>query len=180
MLRAIGTQIVGHSKSIIKSMSIESILGIMASLIAIGTLVFQGFQKYQNKSLSDMFTELADKNTTIKRQHRILRLIDINIKTSGFSISKTYIDGFISNGRSKSAIFHDVCIQNSIEPTKSLCTRALGYDEPAFRKEWHELRVISSTSTRNEANELSVSMNNRNHRPAIQDWDTNFPLKRIW
>ena len=60
-------------------MSIESILGIMASLIAIGTLVFQGFQKYQNKSLSDMFTELADKNTAIRHQHRILRLIDINI-----------------------------------------------------------------------------------------------------
>ena len=159
-------------------MSIESVLGIMASLIAIGTLVFQGFQKYQNKGLSDMFTELADKNTTIKRQHRLLRLIDINIKTSGFSISKTYIDGFISNGRSKSAIFHDLCIQNSIEPTKSLCMRVFGYDEPTFRKEWHKHQVISRTNTHNRtketSNETSVSMNNRNHNSTIQDWDTNF------
>lgn len=117
-------------------MNIESILGITASLIAIGTLAYQGFQKYQKKDLSSMLTELADKNTSVNHQHRLLHLIALNLKSSGSSIATSYIKNFIADGRSKSVIFHDLCDKNNIEPTKELCIRALGYDEPKFRKEW--------------------------------------------
>lgn len=117
-------------------MNLESILGITASIIAIGTLAYQGFQKYQRKDLSSMLTELADKDTPVKRQHRLLQLMNFNLKSSGSAISTSYIKDFIADGRSKSVIFHDLCDKNSIEPTKELCIRALGYDEPKYRKDW--------------------------------------------
>lgn len=158
-------------------MSIESILGISASIIAIGTLAFQGFQKYQKKELSTMFTELADKDTTIKRQHQILHLIALNLKASNSSISKSYIDEFTSDGRSKSAIFHDICIKNAIEPTKTLCVRVLGYDEPTFRKEWHTLQTSSGISPKqiyDNSNDTNMIASDKNSSAAIQDWDTDF------
>lgn len=117
-------------------MNIESILGITASIIAIGTLAYQGFQKYRKKDLSSILTELADKDTSVKRQHRLLHLMNLNLKSSGSSIAPSYIKDFIANGRSKSVIFHDLCDKNNIEPTKEFCIRALGYDEPKFRKDW--------------------------------------------
>ncbi len=158
-------------------MSIESILGISASIIAIGTLAFQGFKKYQKKDLSTMFTELADKDTTIKRQHKILHLIALNLRVSNSSISKTYIDAFAADGRSKSAIFHDICIKNAIEPTKTLCLRVLGYDEPTFRKEWHTLQAksgISSQQITGNPTDTRMIASDKNSSAAIQDWDTDF------
>lgn len=83
-----------------------------------------------------MLTELADKNTSVNHQHQLLHLISLNLKSSGSSIATSYIKNFIADGRSKSVIFHDLCDKNNIEPTKELCIRALGYDEPKFRKEW--------------------------------------------
>lgn len=157
-------------------MNIESILGISASIIAIGTLAFQGFQKYQKKDLSTMFTELADKDTTIKRQHQILHLIALNLRASKSYISKSYIDEFTSDGRSKSALFHDICIKNAIEPTKTLCVQVLGYDEPAFRKEWHTITLsgISSPQIYDNPNDTGMIASDKNSSAAIQDWDTDF------
>lgn len=117
-------------------MKIESILGITASLIAIGTIVYQGYKKFQTKDLDTLFTELADPNTPIKKQHRILHKISQDARLNGNSISKSYIRNFSSDRRSKSAIFHDICKKNHIEPTKDLCSGVLGYDEPSFYKEW--------------------------------------------
>ena len=118
-------------------MNIESILGITASLIAIGSLIVAIYRKCRRKDLSTLFTELADKNTTVKRQRQILRSIRRNLMLSGHSISKDYINKFVANGMAKSRIFHEICIHNNIEPTMELCNRVLGFDEPTFRKEWH-------------------------------------------
>ncbi|MDE5574368.1 MAG: agmatine deiminase family protein, partial [Bacteroidales bacterium] len=117
-------------------MRIESILGIIASLIAIGTIISQGYKKFQTKDLATLFTELADPNTPIKKQHRILHKISQDARLNGNSISKSYIRNFSSDRRSKSAIFHEICLKNGIEPTKDLCSKVLGYDEPSFYKEW--------------------------------------------
>lgn len=132
-------------------MDFESIIGLTASLIGIGTLVYQCLKKYQKKDLSTLFTELSDKGTTIKRQHRILYLVNLNLKSSGNAISKSYIDEFISGGRSKSAIFEDICKKNNIEPTKDLCIRVLGYDVPKFRNEWIANRIKSITDTKKQS-----------------------------
>lgn len=94
-----------------------------------------------------MLTELADKNTSVNHQHRLLHLIALNLKSSGSSIATSYIKNFIADGRSKSVIFHDLCDKNNIEPTKELCIRALGYDEPKFRKEWIATHMQANNNT---------------------------------
>ena len=81
-------------------------------------------------------TELADKNTSINRQHQILSIIDKRLILSAHHISAAYINGFNSNGRSKLAIFYDLCNENQIEPTPEICKMLLGYDECKFRNEW--------------------------------------------
>ena len=154
-------------------MSLESILGITASVIAIGTLAYQGFQKFQRMDISDMMTALADKNTSIKKQHRILVKMNWNLQSTGKSISKEYIKSFSSNGRSKSVIFHDICLTNNIEPTKDLCVRVLGYDEPSFRGEWLKK---NQTLSGDVAESVSINQSNvesQRSKP-IQDWDTDF------
>ena len=118
-------------------MNIESILGIMASLIAIGSLIVAIYRKCRRKDLFALFSELADKNTRVERQRKILRIINRNLRLSGHSISKDYINKFVANDRAKSVIFHEICKENPVEPTMELCKRVLGYDEPTFRKEWH-------------------------------------------
>ena len=118
-------------------MNIESILGIIASLIAIGSLIVAIYRKCRRKDLSALFSELADKNTTVKRQRQILRSIRRNLMLSGHTISKDYINKFVADNKAKSVIFHEICNENNIEPTMELCNRVLRYDEPTFRKEWH-------------------------------------------
>ena len=118
-------------------MNIESILGLTASIIAIGSLILALYRKCRRKDLSALFTELADKNTTVKNQRKILRSIRRNLRLSGHSITKDYINKFVANGMAKSVIFHEICNENNIEPTMELCKRVLGFDEPTFRKEWH-------------------------------------------
>ena len=100
-------------------------------------------------------TELADKNTSIKRQHRILAIIDKRLMLSSQHISSTYINRFHSNGRSKLAIFYDICNENHIEPPPEICKLLLGSDEKKFRNEWatRNLKTNSNkiTSTHQEA-----------------------------
>ena len=64
-------------------MSVESILSITASLIAIGGLVYAGYQRCKKKSLSTLMTELVAKNTSVKGQQAILQKISRNLYLSG-------------------------------------------------------------------------------------------------
>ena len=130
-------------------MGIESTLSIIASVLAIGGAIWGGYKLVKQKSLTDLMTELADKNTSIKRQHRILAIIDKRLMLSSKHISSTYINGFHSNGRSKLAIFYDICNENHIEPTTEICKLLLGSDEKKFRNEWtsRHLKTNSNVTT---------------------------------
>ena len=130
-------------------MSIESTLSIVASLLAIGGAIWGGYKLVKQKPLTALMTELADKNTSIKRQHRILTIIDKRLMLSSQHISSSYINGFHSNGRSKLAIFYDICNENQIEPTPEICKLLLGYDEKKFRNDWttRHLKTDSNTMT---------------------------------
>ena len=113
-------------------MSVESILSITASLIAIGGLVYAGYQRCKKKSLSTLMTELVAKNTSVKGQQAILQKISRNLYLSGKGLSIGYIRNFSVSGRSKEVIFQDICLKNNIEPTVELCKRMLTYDVPSF------------------------------------------------
>ena len=130
-------------------MGIESTLSIIASVLAIGGAIWGGYKLVKQKPLTALMTELADKNTSIKRQHRILSIIDKRLMLSSQHISSTYINGFHSNGRSKLAIFYDICNENHIEPTTEICKLLLGSDEKKFRNEWatRHLKTNSNVTT---------------------------------
>ena len=130
-------------------MGIESTLSIIASVLAIGGSIWGGYKLVKQKPLTALMTELADKNTSIKRQHRILSIIDKRLMLSSQHISSTYINGFHSNGRSKLAIFYDICNENHIEPTPEICKLLLGSDEKKFRNEWatRHLKTNSNATT---------------------------------
>lgn len=117
-------------------MNVESTLSILASLLAIGGAIWGGYKWLKQKPLTALMSELADKNTSINRQHKILSIIDKRLILSAHHISSAYINGFNSNGRSKLAIFYDLCNENQIEPTPEICKMLLGYDECKFRNEW--------------------------------------------
>lgn len=133
-------------------MNLESTLSIIASLIAIGTAAWGGYKWLKEKPLTDLFNELADKNTTIKRQHKILSIIDKRLMMWSQHISTAYINGFHSNGRTKLAIFYDICNENNIEPTPEICKLLLGYDESKFRNEWAARKLkVQKTETNTES-----------------------------
>lgn len=127
-------------------MNIESTLSIVASIIAIGGVILSGYKLVKEKPLTVLMNELADKGTSIKRQHKILSIINKRLALYNKQISSSYIKSFHSNGRSKLAIFYDICNENSIEPTTEICKLLLGYDESKFRNEWTARHFKSNTS----------------------------------
>lgn len=131
-------------------MSIESTLSIVASLLAIGGAILGGYKYTKKKPLTALMNELADKNTSVTRQHQILSIIDKRLILYNQRILSSYIKNFYSNGRSKLAIFYDICNKNDIEPTTEICQLLLGFDERKFRNEW-TARHITEQSTPTES-----------------------------
>lgn len=117
-------------------MNAESVIGIISGLIGIGGAIFAGYEILKKKPMTKLMNELADKNTSVTRQHKILSLMDKKLMMYGQSISSKFINEFHSNGRSKLAIFYDICNENDIEPTPDICNLFLGYDEKKFRNDW--------------------------------------------
>ena len=138
-------------------------IGVIGSLIAIYDVCRRMYNHYRTKPLVQLMNELADKNTPLKQQKKLLRNIRNVLMCSGKDISNNYVDSFDSNGRGKISIFRDICTQNNIEPTRELCVQMLGADDAQFRREWNK-KQTESFSTSNEvisdkikAAKLSVS-----------------------
>lgn len=138
-------------------------IGVIGSLIAIYDVCRRMYNHYRTKPLVQLMNELADKNTPLKQQKKLLRNIRNVLMCSGKDISNNYVDSFDSNGRGKISIFRDICTQNNIEPTRELCVQMLEADDAQFRREWNK-KQTESFSTSNEvisdkikAAKLSVS-----------------------
>lgn len=143
-------------------MTAESILGIAASVISIGGFCVLVYRFFKKRNLKELMDELANKNTTLKRQHRILHRMNRTLLLSGHSLSSDYIKNFHSNGRSKLNIFYEICNENDIEPTPELCKQLLGYDERKFRSEWvakhiHQDQLPQETSISQNITETAMS-----------------------
>ena len=94
--------------------------------------------------------ELADRNTAVKRQQAILSIFNKRLLLSGKKISSGYINSFHSGGRSKLAIFYDICDKNDIEPVPEICRLLLGSDEKKFRNEWIAKRMKTDADAGNQ------------------------------
>lgn len=126
---------------------IITVIGVLGSLFGIFEGVKFFYNKYRKKPLNQLMNELADKNTSIKRQKALLHKIRSVLLLSGIIISNDYINAFNSEGRGKINIFRDLCRQNNIEPTRKFCIQMLGSDDAQFRKEWNKKLVEETTNS---------------------------------
>lgn len=116
-------------------MSIESVIGIIAGLIAIGGAIISLYKKLKKRPLTELMYQLEDKKLSSKQHRTVLRKMSIQL---GGKIKNEYIQKFVLNDRGKEAIFMDICESNNIEPTEDRCKRFLGYDYPKFREEYNK------------------------------------------
>lgn len=118
-------------------MTIESIIGIAAGLIAIGGAVVSLYKKLKKRSLTELMNQLVDKTLSNKQHHRILRKMNRQL---GFKIKEEYIQKFVLNDRGKETVFMDICDSNDIEPKEDVCKRFLNVDMKKFRANYYSKR----------------------------------------
>lgn len=123
-------------------MSIESILGIIASILTIAAFI--GIKcdliRYIKKPpMTKVFSELMDNKTTDTKRRKILK------ELNGYSliknrISNEYIQNFSLGKRGKEDVLFDICDCNEIEPVSDICNGMLGYDSNSLRKKYEAKR----------------------------------------
>ncbi len=125
-------------------MTIESVIGIISGLIAIGGLVWGLYQRFKKQSLKDLMNQLANKDLTREKHKKILK--KMNRRLVGYRIKDNYIESFVLNNRGRETLFMDICESNDIEPTKELCVKFMGSDMPKFRTNYYNKRNESTLS----------------------------------
>lgn len=125
-------------------MSIESIIGVVSGLIAIGSFAAMLWQRFKKQSLADLLDKLVDTNLSTREHRSVLKKMSRLLP--GHSISKDYIQGFVLNNRKKEAVFKDICLNNDIYPTTEICKRFLNADMKKFREEYENRKMDSTDS----------------------------------
>lgn len=128
-------------------MSIESVIGIIAGLIAIGGAVISLYKKLKKRPLTELMTQLVDKKLSSKQHRTILRKMSIQL--SG-KIKNEYIQKFVLNDRGKEAVFMDICESNEIEPTEEICKKFMNADMKKFRADYNSRRNNTIPSFKSE------------------------------
>lgn len=119
-------------------MTIESIIGITAGLIAIGGAVLSLYKNLKKRPMTELMNQLVDKKLSSEQHRKILR--KMNRQLGGFKIKDEYIQKFALNNRGKEAVFMDICESNNIEPTEEICRRFISSDMKKFRVAYHSKR----------------------------------------
>ena len=122
-------------------MTIESIIGITAGLIAIGGAVASLYKKLKKRSLTELMNQLVDRRLTNDQHKKILRKINRQL---GFKIKNEYIQNFVLNDRGKETVFMDICDSNDIEPKEDICKKFLNVDMKKFRANYYSKRNNAS------------------------------------
>lgn len=128
-------------------MSIESVIGIIAGLIAIGGAVISLYKKLKKRPLTELMTQLVDKKLSSKQHRTILRKMSIQL--SG-KIKNEYIQKFVLNDRGKESVFMDICESNEIEPTEEICKKFMNADMKKFRADYNSRRNNTIPSFKSE------------------------------
>lgn len=122
-------------------MTIESIIGITAGLIAIGGAVASLYKKLKKRSLTELMNQLVDRRLTNDQHKKILRKMN---RLLGFKIKNEYIQNFVLNDRGKETVFMDICDSNDIEPKEDICKKFLNVDMKKFRANYYSKRNNAS------------------------------------
>lgn len=128
-------------------MTIESIIGITASLIAIGGFVASVHNRIKKQPLTLLMDKLVDRKLSCKQHRKILQKMN---KRLNFKIKNEYIQKFVLNDRGKEAVFADICESNDIEPTEDICKKLLNADMKKFRAAYNSKRDNASSSEKKD------------------------------
>ncbi|MGX8712996.1 MAG: agmatine deiminase family protein [bacterium] len=128
-------------------MSIESVIGIIAGLIAIGGAIISLYMMLKKRPLTELMNQLVDKKLSSKQHRTILRKMSIQL---GGKIKNEYIQKFVLNDRGKEAVFMDICESNEIEPTEDICKKFMNADMKKFRADYNSRRNNATPSVQSE------------------------------
>lgn len=111
-------------------MSIESILGIVGSIITIAAFI--GFkcdlvQRFKKRPIGELYEELLNKKLTDKERRKILKRFNCYPEISK-RIKDDYIERFTLGKLGRETLFLDICNKNNIELTPALVKDVVGYN----------------------------------------------------
>lgn len=135
-------------------MSLESIIGIIASLVTIATAIgikfdLIDFDVFNKRPAKELFEQLISKKTTDAQRKKLIKKLN---KSEFFNkqIKKEYIQAFALGKRGPEDLLFDICDSNNIEPTDDMSKNVLGYISSTLKTRYSEKRQSvkeKSTST---------------------------------
>lgn len=135
-------------------MSLESIIGIIASLVTIATAIgikfdLIDFDVFNKRPAKELFEQLISKKTTDAQRKRLIKKLN-KYEFFNKQIKKEYIQAFALGKRGPEDLLFDICDSNNIEPTDDMSKNVLGYISSTLKTRYSEKRQSvkeKSTST---------------------------------
>lgn len=125
-------------------MSLESIIGIIASLVTIATAIGIKFDLididvFNKRPAKELFEQLINKKTTDAKRKKILNKLNKYVLFN-HKIRNDYIQAFSLGKRGGEDVLYDICDSNDIVPTDDICKSVLGYSRSSLLKKYQEKR----------------------------------------
>ena len=135
-------------------MSLESIVGIIASLVTIATAIGIKFDLididvFNKRPAKELFEQLINKKTTDAQRKKLIKKLN-KYEFFNKQIKKDYIQAFALGKRGPEDLLFDICDSNNIEPTDDMSKNVLGYISSTLKTRYSEKRQSvkeKSTST---------------------------------
>jgi agmatine/peptidylarginine deiminase len=135
-------------------MSLESIIGIIASLVTIATAIgikfdLIDFDVFTKRPAKELFEQLISKKTTDAQRKKLIKKLN-KYEFFNKQIKKEYIQAFALGKRGPEDLLFDICDSNNIEPTDDMSKNVLGYISSTLKTRYSEKRQSvkeKSTST---------------------------------
>lgn len=135
-------------------MSLESIIGIIASLVTIATAIGIKFDLididvFNKRPAKELFEQLINKKTTDAQRKKLIKKLN-KYEFFNKQIKKEYIQAFALGKRGPEDLLFDICDSNNIEPTDDMSKNVLGYISSTLKTRYSEKRQSvkeKSTST---------------------------------
>ena len=125
-------------------MSLESIIGIIASLVSIATAIGIKFDLididvFNKRPAKELFEQLINKNTTDAQRKKLIKKLN-KYEFFNKQIKKDYIQAFALGKRGPEDLLFDICDSNNIEPTDDMSKNVLGYISSTLITRYSEKR----------------------------------------
>lgn len=144
------------------NMSIESIIGIVASILTITTAIglkFDLIHMFKKTPTTELFNRLTQKEGSDDERRVLLKKLNKSSLIKN-KIKEDYIQNFRLDKRGREAVLFDICDSNDIEPTDDICKGLIGVSMPSLYKRYHDNRQkenVECSSVAVQNVELNVS-----------------------